>query len=144
MSIVDKLKAKSIELRKARSAIAPSIAFALSEIERIGKNAGNRETTEAEAIRVVQKIVATINENIRFATASDDDGRLVALHAEKCILESVLPTLVTDDEISTYLRASFIEPPANRGVALKILKAKFGVLIDMKRAGEIVNNLYGV
>ena len=56
MTVVEQLKKRSMALRKERNPIAPSIQFALSEIEKVGKNSGNRETTEDEAIRVVQKL----------------------------------------------------------------------------------------
>ena len=144
MSIVEKLKAEAIALRKSRNPIAPSIQFALSEIEKVGKNNGNRETTEDEAIKVVQKLIATVNENIRFATESNDDGRLVALNFEKRILESTLPQMASDDDVRVYLKNSFVEAPQNKGVAMKVLKAKFGALVDMKRAGEIITEMYGV
>jgi uncharacterized protein YqeY len=144
MSIIEKLKAESIALRKTKSPVAPSIQFALSEIEKVGKNSGNRETTEYEAIKVVQKLIATVNENIRFATESMDDGRLIALNFEKRILESVLPQMASEDDVRAFLSAIFTVAPANKGVVMKELKAKFGALVDMKRAGEIITEMYGV
>jgi uncharacterized protein YqeY len=144
MSIIEKLKTESVALRKAKSPVAPSIQFALSEIEKVGKNSGNRETTEDEAIKVVQKLIATVNENIRFATESMDDGRLIALNFEKRILESVLPQMASEDDVRAFLSATFTTAPANKGVVMKELKAKFGALVDMKRAGEIITEMYGV
>lgn len=141
MSVIEKLKAESIALRKTRNPIAPSILFALSEIEKVGKNNGNRATTDDEAIKVIQKLIATIDENLKLVL---DDGRQVALNFEKQILMSVLPQMASDEEIRTYLINSFVEKPANKGVVMKVLKAKFGALIDMKRAGEIATELYGV
>jgi uncharacterized protein YqeY len=144
MSIIEKLKAESIALRKAKSPVAPSIQFALSEIEKVGKNSGNRETTEDEAIKVVQKLIAAANENIRFGVESINDGRLIALNFEKRILESVLPQMASEDDVRAFLSATFTAAPANKGVVMKELKAKFGALVDMKRAGEIITEMYGV
>ena len=141
MSVIEKLKAESIALRKTRNPVAPSILFALSEIEKVGKNNGNRATTEDEAIKVIQKLIATIDENLKLVL---DDVRQIALNFEKQILMSVLPQMASDEEIRTYLINSFVEKPANKGAVMKVLKAKFGALIDMKRAGEIVTELYGV
>ena len=93
MNIVQKLKTESLRLRKERNPIAASITFALSEIERVGKNDGNRVTTEDEAVKVVQKLVATLNENLKVAS---DDGRKIAFNHEKRILESVLPQMVDE------------------------------------------------
>lgn len=141
MSVVENLKKISLQLRKERSPIAASITFALSEIEKIGKNNGNRETTDDEAIKVVQKLVATIDSNLLLDL---DDGRKIALNHEKNILNSVLPEMVSDEEVQNYLRDSFVEKPANKGVVMKVLRAKYGSLIDMKRAGELVSEIYGL
>jgi uncharacterized protein YqeY len=143
-TVIEKLKNQSLKLRKERNPVAASITFALSEIEKVGKNNGNRETTNDEAIKVVQKLIATVNENIRFASNSNDESRLAALNFEKQILESALPQMATDEEVREFLSAIFITAPANKGVVMKELKAKFGSLVDMKRAGEIATGMYGV
>lgn len=140
-TIVEKLKTESLALRKAKNPIASSITFALSEIEKVGKNNGNRETTEDEAIKVVQKLIATIDENLKLNV---DETRKTHLTFEKRVLENVLPQMVSEDEVRAYLSASFVEPPQNKGVAMKVLKTKFGALIDMRRAGEIITEMYGV
>lgn len=141
MAVIEKLKAESLRLRKERNPVASSITFALSEIEKIGKNSGNRATTDDEAIKVVQKLIATIDENMKVAT---DDGRKIAFNFEKQILQSVLPQMASDEEVRNYLQNSFIETPANKGVVMKALKVKFGALVNMKRAGEIASELYGI
>jgi uncharacterized protein len=145
MSVVEKLKIESINLRKTRSPIAPSIVFALSEIEKVGKNAGNRETTEDEAIRVIQKIISTIDENLKHA----DENRKVHLNYEKTILSSVLPRMATDEEVIAFLKDRYVFAAAagempNKGAIMKELRGRFGALVDMKRAGTIVAELYGI
>jgi hypothetical protein len=52
--------------------------------------------------------------------------------------------MASDEEVRNYLTASFVEKPANKGVIMKVLKEKFGALVDMKRAGQIATELYGV
>ena len=143
MTIIEKLKEKSLKLRKEKNPVASSITFAISEIEKIGKNNGNRLTTDDEAIKVVQKLIATIDENIEFAKKEQNDGRLIHLNFEKEILSSILPEMVTMDEVREYLIKSFVEKPANKGVPMKIIKDKFGAKVDMKAAGNIVSELYG-
>ena len=146
MTIIEKMKAKSIALRKARSPVAPSIQFALSEIEKIGKNNGNRETTEDEAIKVVQKLVATLEENLKLDI---DDGHRVALNYEKQILVGVLPQMASDQEIATFLSVfmtshSKMSSVPKKGEIMKALRDQFGALADMKRAGQIATDIYGV
>jgi len=141
MSIIEKLKKESLRLRKERSPVSASIVFALSEIEKIGKNAGNRETTEDEAIRVIQKIVTTINENLKHA----DSGRAIHLNYEKVILESVLPEMTTEDEIRSKIVFTFdCVQVRNKGEIMKWAKSHWGSRVDMKLVGKIASELYGV
>jgi uncharacterized protein len=143
-SVIEKLKAVSVTLRKARNEIAPTIVFVLSEIEKVGKNDGNRETTEDEAIKVIQKTIATIDENLKLDL---DDRRRSTFNYEKAILVRILPKMATDDEITTFLRSMFAETSyekSKKGEIMKALREQFGSLIDMKRAGVLVSELYGV
>lgn len=128
-----------MRLRKARDPLAPKIVFALSEIEKVGKNAGNRETTDDEAIRVVQKLIATIDENIRVTT---DAVRLIAFNQEKSILVDALPQMASEDEIRQFLAT--LDTHANKGVVMRALKEKFGSLVDMKQAGAIASEMFGL
>lgn len=142
MSVIEKLKAESIALRKTRNPVAPSILFALSEIEKVGKNNGNRATTDDEAIKVIQKLIATIDENLKVTT---DDGRKIAFNFEKQILSGVLPQMASDDEVRQLLKDVLgDETPKNKGVAMKVIRDEYGAKVDMKRAGEIVTELYGI
>lgn len=139
MTVVEKLKAESMRLRKERNPIAPSIQFALSEIEKVGKNAGNRATTDDEAIRVVQKLIATIDENIRVTT---DVVRRIAFDQERTVLNSTLPQMASESDVREFLAT--LEIPANKGVVMKALKEKYGALVDMKQAGAIASELFGL
>lgn len=145
MSVIDRLKAESMALRKTRNPVAASITFALSEIEKVGKNAGNRATTEDEAIKVVQKLVATIDENLKLDI---DDGRRITLSYEKLILLGVLPQMASDEEIIVFLRELFTgkrgDDIPKKGDVMKALRSRFGALVDMKRAGQLATEIYGV
>lgn len=146
MTVIEKLKVESINLRKTRNPVAASIVFALSEIEKFGKNNGNRATTEDEAIKVIQKLIATIDENLKL---NIDDGRKIALNFERNILAGVLPQMASDQEIATFLSVFMTSrnkmgPVPKKGEIMKALRDQFGALVDMKRAGEIVTDVYGI
>ena len=142
MNVIEKLKAESMALRKTRNPVAASITFALSEIEKFGKNNGNRATTDDEAIKVIQKLIATIDENLKVTT---DDGRKIAFNFEKTILVGVLPQMAADEEVRALLKDAIgTEVPKNKGVAMKVIRDAYGAKVDMKRAGEIVTELYGI
>ena len=142
MSIVEKLKTESMNLRKTRNPVAASITFALSEIEKVGKNNGNRATTEDEAIKVVQKLISTIDENLKLPL---DDGTKVALNFERNILAGVLPQMASEEDIRSLLKDTIgDQPPKNKGVAMKVIRDEYGAKVDMKRAGEIVTEVYAL
>lgn len=141
MTVVEKLKAESLRLRKERNPVAASITFALSEIEKIGKNNGNRATTDDEAIRVVQKLVATIDENLKLNV---DDDRRAALNHEKQILQSALPLMASEDEIRASLTKAFENFNfTNKGDVMKWAKSRWGSLADMKLVGSIASDMLG-
>jgi uncharacterized protein YqeY len=145
MTITENLKQQCLQLRKERSPVAASIQFALSEIAKVGKNAGNRAATEDEAIRVIQKLIATVDENLKLA----DNQRQIHLNQEKTILSSVLPQMVSDTEIVTFLKDRYVFAQAagdmpSKGEIMKSVKQQFGARVDMKRVGELVNELYAI
>lgn len=145
MTIITALKTKSLQLRKERNPIASSIQFAISEIEKIGKNSGNRITTEDEAIKVVQKLIATVDENIAFAIKENDNGRQIHLNHEKQILQSVLPKMVSESEVRSAMLLEFNDKPiSNKGEVMKWAKTKWGALVDMKQVNTIAQELLGV
>lgn len=142
MTVIEKLKAESLRLRKERNPSAAAITFALSEIAKVGKNAGNRETTDDEAIKVVQKIVALIDENLKLGIS--DDVR-AAFMFERQILASVLPQMVTEEEIRSKLVFAFdAAQTKNKGEIMKWARANWGALADMKTVGAVANELWGV
>lgn len=145
MTVIEKLKAESLALRKTRNPLAASITFALSEIEKFGKNNGNRDTTEDEAIKIIQKLIATLDENLKTIKDSGDNGRAVHFNFERNILMGVLPQMASDDEVRELLKDIIgDETPKNKGVAMKVIRDQYGAKVDMKRAGEIVTELYGI
>ena len=142
MSVVEKLKNEYMKIRRDRGKLASFSVYVLSEIENVGKNAGNRETTEDEAISVIKKL---IDKNKSVISVIKDENKIAVLQSEISLLESVLPELTSEDDVRIYLLHEFgQEKPSNKGVAMKALKTKFGSLIDMKIAGAIVTEMYGV
>jgi uncharacterized protein YqeY len=143
MTVLEQLRTKSLEIRKdpAKKWLAPSVMFAISEIEKIGKNAGNRATTDDEAIKVIQKIIITLEDNISLAT---DTAVIEKFAAEHDLLRGVLPQMASEQDVRGFLQESYVDVKPNKGDVMKTLRFKFGAKIDMKRAGEIVKELYDI
>jgi uncharacterized protein YqeY len=145
MTITKKLRAESLRLRKERNPVAASITFVISEIERVGKNAGNRETTNDEAIKVVQKLVSTLRDNLNYQLTETDAA---ATQLQVQILESVLPQMLTEQETVNSIRVIMTGKTQDnipaKGDIMKLLRAQHGALIDLKLAGTIMKEVYGL
>ena len=137
MTIVQKLKTESLRLRKERNPVAASITFVISEIDRVGKNNGNRATTEDEAVRVVQKLVSTLRDNLSYQLTEADEA---ATQLQIQILESVLPQMIDETRIRDTIQELMFDSNfiVNKGNVMKELRARFGTLVDMKVAGTIL------
>jgi len=94
MSVIDKLKSESLRIRKEKGKMASFSVFMLSEIEKVGKNAGNRATTEDEAIQAIKKQIIVIDGNIEIAKNAD---QIAELKEQSQLLNSVLPTMENTD-----------------------------------------------
>lgn len=146
MSVIEKLKQEWMTMRKNKHWLASTLGFVLSEVQKVGKNDGNRETTNDEAIRVIQKIIANL---IKTAETVTDEKKLSELKLEKETLENLLPQMATDEEVTKFLKAKYVFAEAaddmpRKGEIMKALRDEFGALVDMKKAGQLVTELYGV
>jgi len=143
MSVIEKLKTESMRLRKERDPLAPKLVFALSEIDKVGKNSGNRATTDDEAVKAIQKIISNIDQTIDLLPVNSSTS--YDLQREKKILSGLLPQMASDDEVRELLKEILgDETPKNKGVAMKVIRDQYGAKVDMKRAGEIVTEIYGI
>ena len=126
------LKALSMKLRKERDPIARLIVFHVAEVEKIGKNRDNRETTEEEAIQYVKKTVQKLKED---QYANDETRREIEL------LETLLPKMASEDEVRAHIFMLEAEQGldlSNKGAVMKAVKAEFGALVDMKMVSGLL------
>lgn len=144
MTLLEKIKQDNIAARKAKDTVKSALLTTLvSEISNIGKNDGNRETTEPESIAVVKKFIKGVDETLKALEFSSDSRVLVAIE-EKKILESYLPTqlseieltAVVDQIISTLADRS----PKQMGVVMKRLKEMHDGRYDGKIASGIIKS----
>lgn len=123
MSIIQELKDKALEMRKLRSDLSAVMQFHVSEVANIGKSAGNRDTTEDEAIQYLKKAVQKLKESL------NSDTREISL------LEELLPRMATQDEVRGYLQhLQTVEnlDVSNRGTVMRAVKSHFGSCVDMR------------
>ena len=103
MTLLEKIKQDNIAARKAKNTVKFALLTTLvSEISNIGKNDGNRETTEPESIAVVKKFIKGVDETLKALEFSSNSRVLVAIE-EKKILESYLPTQLSEIELTAVV-----------------------------------------
>lgn len=146
MSLLAKIKSDQLAARKEQTAVKSALLTTLiGESEMIGKNAGNRETTDTEVVAVIKKFIKNIDEtlgHLKVFPASYDYTRGVL---EKQILEEYLPKQLTEaelrvvifDVIATGLQNSGSQ--INRGTVMKELKNGYAGQYDGKLAAAIVS-----
>lgn len=89
MTILQTIKGLQLEARKARDKSLLSIYSTLfAEVEKVGKDKANRETTDEEAIAVIKKFIANAAE---CQDATRDHGVATLLHEEMELYKKLLP-----------------------------------------------------
>lgn len=121
--IYNTLKHVSLELRKSRSPLASTVQFHLSEIQKIGKNLGNRETSEDEAIQYLKKTLQRLKEN-SFSKQEEID-----------ILESLLPEMLSEEQMRDFISRC---ENLSKGDIMKLAKKEFGSKVDMKQLSQLI------
>ena len=138
--VIQNLEVKVLRIRRDGGIMAAFGAFVLSEIRKIGKNSGNRNTTNDEAITVLKKLIATNESNIAI---TKDDYMIMKLKAEIDLLKSVLPEMASETDVLQFLRDELgLSTDLQLGQILKLVKNQFGSLVDMKYITQLIKQTY--
>lgn len=133
--IIEKIKQDQIDARKNRDSVRASLLTTLyAEASMVGKNQ-NRDTTEDECIKVIQKFVKNIDETL--SALPNSDSRYVVAITEKEILSQYLPKMATADEIQAIIAKLKSSGVDNIGMIMKGLKDHFGSTLDGKLASQL-------
>lgn len=141
MTLIDQIKAEFLAARKDRNTLATStFSTLLGEIERIGKNDGNRQTTDQEAVAVIKKFIKSIDEVIGYVYV--DARTLHVVLYEKKLIEQFLPKQLDTQELTDVLCSIKAELDAKQiGPLLKALKERYSGQFDGKIASEIAKQI---
>ena len=138
MTLLERIRAEQILARKDRNAERTSILTTLlSEAANVGLNDGKRESTDAEVIAVIKKFIKNIDETLAVTSSA---GLLV----ERAILESFLPSQLSDDELHAAVvsiveeihAVELVRNMQQMGKVMKTLKERFEGQFDGKKASE--------
>lgn len=142
--LLDQIKADQLEARKNRN-VAPNdlkaslLTTLYSEAAMVGKNDGNRQSTDQEVIAVIKKFLKGVEETL----AASEEVNTFALY-EKQVLLSYLPTQMTEDELSVAIDKivadNGFDSAKQMGLVMKELKAQYDGQFDGKVASGLVKS----
>lgn len=143
MTLLQTIKTDLISARKSKDTITTNVLTTLiGEAEAIGKNNGNRETTDAEVIALVKKFTNNIMETLK--VLDSNDSRVIVLVSEKKILKQYLPQQLTVDELTAIIQSIVTELNASKkdmGKVLGKLKQQYAGQYDGALAATITGQL---
>lgn len=133
-NVIEKLENETMKARRDMGIMSSFAKYILSEVRNIGKNKGNRETTEDEAIQFIKKQIEKTEEILHMVKERHAINRL---KSEINFLENLLPEMVSENEIIDFLRNETTED-MNKGQIMKKVKNHFGARVDMKKVKQLV------
>jgi hypothetical protein len=146
MSLIHEIKAAQVRARITRSDTVAILTTLLGEAEMIGKNAGNRETTDEEVIAIAKKFIKNIDETINAIRKVEmTDEKAAALRmafAERGVVEMYLPKQMTVEQLRDVIQKiitgmKMLGADPNMGLVMKELKGNFDGQYDGKAASTI-------
>lgn len=138
--LLKKIQDASLEARKSKDAVRADLLVTLyAEAARVGKDAGNRDSTDEEVQRTVRKFLKGVDESLAVLTDIERRSRLLV---EKGILEGYLPSVLTEAELSEAVKSIVATLPEKSlkavGTVMAQLKARFGATYDGAQASKLV------
>lgn len=136
MTLLQTIKSDQLTSRKNKDRVQASVLTTLiGEASIIGKNDGNRESTDAEVMTVIKKFVKGIDESLSYGASEQ-------LEIEKVVLTRYLPTELSDDRLSE-LASAYIKNNSdhNMGQVMKYFKETHPGQYDGKTLSAIVKRL---
>ena len=143
--LMSRLRTDQLDARKGKLAIVSALLTTLiGEASMVGKNDGNRETTDAEVIAVIKKFLKNnLDAQASLAGTSNMDA-IQKLNMERVILESYLPTQIAGDRLRGIIESMKSETnagPKDMGKIMALLKSRFDGQYDGREASSIVKQV---
>ena len=137
--LLERIKADALEARKARNTDKAVLLTTLyAEAARVGKDAGGRDTTDAEAVRIVRSFLNGIDESLKVLTQPEAKARA---QAERATVEVYLPAQLTGaalvQEVVAIVSTLPDRTPNQMGAIMKSLTERFPGAYDGKEASVV-------
>ena len=143
MSLIETIRADQLQARKEKNSLKANILTTLiGEAVSIGKNDGNRETTDAEVIALVKKFIKNINETINIVCKHGVN--VDAQIAEVVVLEKYVPKQLSEEDLRQViisLKSEISAGPKDMGKIMGLLKARYDGQYDGKMASTLAKEI---
>lgn len=133
------LKQDQLQARKDKSSSAKLLTTLLGEVQKVGKDDGNREPTDAECIKVVEKFLKNNLDTIQHI--SQHDPRYSELSDENQILQSYLPKQLTPAECGEIIDDLIKAGTTNIGQIMAHFKQNYSGQYNGKELSQLVKNM---
>lgn len=142
MTLLATLKKDALAARKAAATVRATLLTTLiAEAEMVGKNAGNRESTEEEVLQTVRKFLKNNQEAL---AVIQDERRRATLAEESAVLTSYLPPMADEAAVRAFIAETVAalpeRSPKQMGAVMTALKGRFGSALDARQANAWVRD----
>lgn len=148
MSLLQKIKDMSLMARKEKDPNATFLVTLYAEAARVGKDKGQRESTDDEVIAVLKKFKDGANTIIQCATKRGGDSATaqeMQANAELKIIESFLPAMLSEDDLIRIINGYVVAIPdassKSMGIIMGNLKQEYPGSYDGKLASKLVKDV---
>lgn len=149
--LMEKIRSLQLEARKTRNKTASDLYTTLiGEAAMIGKNDGNRESTDAEVVAIIKKFIKNNGEAQKVLIDSMPPSSdftppgAVKLMDEMELLEALLPSQITGERLRGVIESMKNETgagPKDMGKIMGLLKQRFDGQYDGKEASVLVKSV---
>lgn len=146
MSLLEQIKIDKDAARKAYNARDAGVLTTLfAESQKVGKDDGDRESTDDEVVAVAKKFIKGIEETLGFLYLKKESANqrhadaIELLEHERGLIEAYLPQMVEDDVLRAFVQAQIADGANHQGKLMGAVKKEFGQTVDMKSAGVIIS-----
>lgn len=152
-TLIDNIKKDQLQARKDKNEVSVNLLTTLiGEAEMIGKNDGNRKSTDTEVTTVIKKFVKNLDETITTLTKAVEketdtektkvlQAKVELMEKEKAILMPYLPQQLNDEQLRVEMGKIIAEfslaGPKGMGVLMKEMKNRFAGAYDGTAASKI-------
>jgi len=140
--ILEQIKKDNLKARKEKNKeLSRVLTTLVGEIESVGKNNGNRETNEEEAIKVIEKFKKNASQTYNLMLEKQEGKVAEGYSKEIDIYESYLPKKMTKEELEKVVKDIIENGKTQMGQIMGELSKAYKGKYDGKMASEIVKKV---